>query len=165
MKRELTIGGRPHTLEFERDGEVFSFRFDGDSCRVASIVCIQPGVYSVLLDGRSYVASVTRSADGIVVETGERTFEIEVRDPRESRRRSDVLPGEGKQTLAAPMPGKIVRVLVAQGDAVEAGQGLIVIEAMKMQNELKAVRPGRVVSLSVAEGAAVASGDVLIVVE
>jgi biotin carboxyl carrier protein len=165
MKREITIGGLPHTLEFEQAGETFRFRFDDGHAGAASIVAAESGVYSVLLDGRSYRACVTRSAQGIAVEVDGRIFEIEIRDPRAPRRQSSNLPGEGKQTLIAPMPGKIVRILVAQGDAVEPGQGLIVIEAMKMQNELKALRAGRVVSLAVAEGAAVAAGDILAVVE
>jgi biotin carboxyl carrier protein len=72
---------------------------------------------------------------------------------------------EGRQTLSAPMPGKVVRILVNEGDPVERGQGLVVIEAMKMQNELKSPKAGRVVSISASEGAAVAAADVLAVVE
>ena len=67
----------------------------------------------------------------------------------------------GRESILAPMPGKIVRLLVAPGDSVEAGQGIIVIEAMKMQNELKARRSGRVVALPVREGETVAAGAVL----
>jgi biotin carboxyl carrier protein len=63
------------------------------------------------------------------------------------------------------MPGKVVRVLVAPGDAVEAGQGLLVVEAMKMQNEMKAVRAGRVLTVHTKEGATVAAGEVLATVE
>jgi biotin carboxyl carrier protein len=59
------------------------------------------------------------------------------------------------------MPGKVVRVLVAVGDEVAAGQGLLVVEAMKMQNEMKAPRPGKVLSLSAAEGSTVTAGEVL----
>jgi biotin carboxyl carrier protein len=165
MKREITIGGIPHTLELERTAETVSFRFDGGGTNTASIVPTEPGVYSVLLNGRSYRAAVSRSAQGIAIEIAGRIFEIEIQDPRAPRRNASGLPGEGKQTLIAPMPGKIVRILIAQGDTVETGQGLIVIEAMKMQNELKALRPGRVVSLAVAEGTAVAAGDVLAIVE
>jgi len=67
--------------------------------------------------------------------------------------------------VAAPMPGKIVRLLVAEGDSVAAGQGLLVMEAMKMQNEMKAPKAGRVVSLTAREGATVAAGDVLAAIE
>jgi biotin carboxyl carrier protein len=63
------------------------------------------------------------------------------------------------------MPGKVVRVLAAVGDSVEAGQGILVVEAMKMQNELKAPRAGRVVSVSAKEGDTVAAGEVMAEVE
>ena len=72
---------------------------------------------------------------------------------------------EGLQTVVAPMPGKIVRVLIAPGDAVETGQGLIVVEAMKMQNEIKATRAGRVLSVAVKEGATVSAGEILATIE
>ncbi|HSB13592.1 MAG TPA: acetyl-CoA carboxylase biotin carboxyl carrier protein subunit, partial [Bryobacteraceae bacterium] len=65
----------------------------------------------------------------------------------------------------APMPGKVVRVLAAEGDLVEAGQGLLVVEAMKMQNEVKAPKAGRVAALAAREGGTVAAGDVLAVIE
>ena len=74
-------------------------------------------------------------------------FEIEVRDPRRWSRKAGRRGGEGVQNIAAPMPGKVVRVLVAPGDAVETGQGLVVVEAMKMQNEMKAARAGRVLAV------------------
>jgi biotin carboxyl carrier protein len=63
------------------------------------------------------------------------------------------------------MPGKVVRVLVAPGDEVTAGQGLLVVEAMKMQNEMKSVRPGRVVSIGAVEGATVTAGEILATIE
>ena len=88
-------------------------------------------------------------------------FEIDVRDPRRFRRSAGGRGGEGVQTIVAPMPGKVVRVLVAPGDSVEAGQGLMVVEAMKMQNEMKAARAGSVLSVSAREGATVAAGEVL----
>ncbi len=73
--------------------------------------------------------------------------------------------GHGPQRLLAPMPGKVVKVLVRPGDAVEAGQGLIVVEAMKMENELRAAKAGRVASVAVTEGQSVDAGAVLAVVE
>ena len=73
--------------------------------------------------------------------------------------------GTGPQRVAAPMPGKIVKVLVQPGDAVEARQGLVVVEAMKMENELRAQRPGTVTDVRVQEGMSVEAGTVLVVVE
>ena len=72
---------------------------------------------------------------------------------------------EGLETIAAPMPGKVVRVLVAPGDAMEAGQGLVMVEAMKMQNELKASRPGRVLTVPAKEGTTMAAGETLATIE
>ncbi len=73
--------------------------------------------------------------------------------------------GHGRHEVAAPMPGKVVRVLVAVGDAVEQGQGLVVVEAMKMQNEIKSRKAGRVVEVRTKPEAAVTRGAILLVVE
>jgi biotin carboxyl carrier protein len=69
------------------------------------------------------------------------------------------------QDVKAPMPGKVIRLLVREGDEVQAGQGLAVVEAMKMQNELKALRAGRVLRVAVKDGATVGAGDVLVTLE
>ena len=75
------------------------------------------------------------------------------------------LPGDGPVEVRAQMPGKIIQVLVAPGDIVEAGQGLVVVEAMKMQNEMKAPKGGRVARVHAREGATVTAGEPLAVVE
>jgi biotin carboxyl carrier protein len=72
---------------------------------------------------------------------------------------------EGRQSIVAPMPGKVVRILAAAGESVEANQGLLVVEAMKMQNEIRSPKAGKVVEVKVASGEAVNSGQVLLVVE
>jgi biotin carboxyl carrier protein len=92
-------------------------------------------------------------------------FEIEVRDPRRWIRRSAAGAGGGLEAVSAPMPGKVVRVLVSAGDSVTAGQGLVVVEAMKMQNEMKASRAGRVSAITAREGATVNAGEVLVTIE
>ena len=79
------------------------------------------------------------------------------------RRSADA--GKGRQNIAAMMPGKVVRVLVAMGDAVEAGEGLVVVEAMKMQNEMKSPKAGRVIEVRTRPEATVAAGEVLVVIE
>jgi biotin carboxyl carrier protein len=126
---------------------------------------VEPGVYSVLLDGRSFEVRAIAAPHVLNVETGGRRFAVEVRDPRNASRQSRAATGSGRQSVAAPMPGKVVRVLVQEGDAVDIGQGLIVVEAMKMQNEMKASRAGRVVEVRVGEGDTVAAGDKLVVLE
>jgi biotin carboxyl carrier protein len=125
----------------------------------------EPGIYSVLLDGRSYDAAVERTAQALVVTIHGQRFVVEVRDPRRWSSRSSERARDGAETLAAPMPGKVVRVLVAAGDAVTPGQGIVVVEAMKMQNEMKTSRAGHVRSISAKEGATVTAGQVLAVIE
>ena len=123
---------------------------------------ITPGVYSIILGGRPYEAQVTTrpgSAEGSYrVKVGAREFVVEVRDPRARRSRAAAGLHEGPQELLAPMPGRIVKVLVSENQQVDAGEGLVVIEAMKMQNELRAPRAGRVERIYVAEGAGVETG-------
>jgi biotin carboxyl carrier protein len=157
MKLNLTIEGREENIELTPG----KFQLGDTPQREVSVETPQPGVYSVLLDGRSYDARVE---DGAVIVCGHR-FEIEVRDPRRYSRQSAAGARSGVQRVAAPMPGKVVRVLVAVGDAVEAGQGIVVVEAMKMQNEMKAARSGIIASLSAKAGATVAAGDVLATIE
>jgi biotin carboxyl carrier protein len=131
----------------------------------ASILPAGPGVYSVLWNGKSYRAEVIRSNGDLQVSIGGITHTVEIIDPREVRRGAGLLGAEGRQTLAAPMPGKVVKLLAKVGEAVEPGQGIVVVEAMKMQNEMKSTRSGKVISVSTTEGATVNAGDVLAVVE
>jgi biotin carboxyl carrier protein len=129
------------------------------------IEAVEPGVYSVLFDGRSYEARVEEAEGCLIVFIDGHRFKVEIRDPRRWSRQSARRGVEGRMHVVAPMPGKIVRLLVAEGDTVEAGQGLLVMEAMKMQNEMKASKAGRVVSLTAHEGATVAAGEVLAAIE
>jgi len=93
-------------------------------------------------------------------------FEVELRDPRSLRARRDgTRDASGPQKLVCPMPGKIVRLLVTEKSEVEAGQGIVVVEAMKMQNEIKSPKKGVVQKILVAQGASVNAGDVLAIVE
>lgn len=161
MKLALTIDGTEESFEIVAPAPQCRFRI-GDSPQLcADVAVVEPGVYSVLIDGRSYEARVEETADALVVVIDGRRFEIEARDPRRFLRKRAGTGADGVQTIAAPMPGKVVRVLAAVGDEVAAGQGLLVVEAMKMQNELKAARAGKVLSLSAAEGATVTAGETL----
>jgi biotin carboxyl carrier protein len=164
MKLRLASGGAEEEIEILTPGPSCRFRLGGVE-REASIEMPEPGVFSVLLDGRSYEARVERTGRVTVVIIDGRRFEIEVRDPRRWLRKSGPHGGAGVETLTAPMPGKVVRVLAAPGEAVEVGQGILVVEAMKMQNELKTTRGGTVVSIEAKEGATVAAGEALAVIE
>jgi biotin carboxyl carrier protein len=162
MKLALRIDGAPEEiLEILAPVPRCRFRI-GDSPELSADVEVpEPGVYSVLIDGRSYEARVEETPTALVVVLDGRRFEIEARDPRRFSRKGGAAGADGVQAIAAPMPGKIVRVLVKVGDEVAAGQGLLVVEAMKMQNEMKAARAGTVLSLAASDGATVTAGEVL----
>jgi len=161
MKLALTINGVERAIDILAPAPACRFQLGDSAERTAHVETPEPGVYSVLMDGRSYDAYVEETPNGLVVSLQGHRFEIEARDPRRWSRKAAGRGGEGVQTIASPMPGKVVRVLVAAGDAVHAGQGIAVVEAMKMQNEMKAPRAGKVLSLPAKEGATVAAGEVL----
>jgi biotin carboxyl carrier protein len=126
---------------------------------------ISPGVYSILINGHSYEVQVSKRAGDpegytspYVVNVGLNHYLVGIHDPR--RRRYDVarLHDEGPQDIAAPMPGKIVKLLVSENQEVVRDQGLLVIEAMKMQNEIRAPRRGRVERVYAQEGSGVEAG-------
>ena len=166
VKSRVVIDGRPIVVELNRNGEGCRFRIEGGGREgTASILEVEPGIYSVLLDGRSFEVRMEPGQGSQIAVVQGRRLTVEVDDPRRPRRRAAGTFGEGRATVAAPMPGKVVRVLAAEGDTVEAGQGLLVVEAMKMQNEVKSPKAGRVVSFAAREGGAVAAGDVLAVIE
>ena len=165
MKLSLHIRGTEDSVEILAPPPACRFRNGEDAERIAHVEIPEPGVYSVLMDGRSYDARVEeRPGGGLVVVIDGYRFEMEVRDPRRWARTSGSAGGDGVHNIVAPMPGKVVRVLVAPGQAVEAGQGLIVVEAMKMQNEMKAPRTGQVLGVTAKEGATVAAGEVLVTI-
>ena len=127
----------------------------------AELVEVEPGVFSILLDGRVMEAVVT--GDEVHIAGTRLTAELE--DPRKWSPAGSSRGVEGRVTVRAAMPGKVVRLLVAEGQEVEMGQGLIVVEAMKMQNEMKSPRAGRVTGIAVKEHDAVNAGAVLLAVE
>jgi len=126
-----------------------------------SLVAAEPGVYSILVDGASY--EVTVDAGEVIV--GSRRFTYEIEDPRQWKRSSDSAGIHGRAQIVAPMPGKIVRILVAIGAEVNAGDAIIVIEAMKMQNEMKAPRAGRVAEIHGKENDSVVAGAILAIID
>ena len=150
MKWQILVDGRPVEI---------------DPQNLESVREVEPSVFSVLVEGRSFEVRAVTTPDGLHVHAGGRQFIVEVRDPRDASRHSRAASGSGRQNISTPMPGKVVRTLVREGDAVEAGQGLVVVEAMKMQNEMKASRAGRVVEVRVRDGETVGAGDTLVVLE
>ena len=153
MKLAAVINGNPMDLELEA------------ALNNISAHEVEPGVYSALRDGVSHEVKIIPNRDGYHVEISGHALSVQIRDPRERTRGSSHARASGRQNITAQMPGKVVRVLVKAGDAVEAGQGLVVVEAMKMQNEMKSPKAGVVASVLTEDGATVAVGDTLIVIE
>jgi len=127
----------------------------------ADIVETEAGVYSVIAHGAVFEIRV----DGDRLGIGGRRLEFSVEDPRAWKHGGAGAGMHGRASIVAPMPGKVVRILVKAGDEVKQGQGLVVVEAMKMQNEMKAPRDGRVTALEVRENDSVTAGSLLAVVE
>ena len=161
MRYFVTVGDR--TVEVELDGE--RVVIDG----VTSVVHREPvagtPLEQVLIDGRSFMVSLEPNGLGRWV-AGARGGRYDLTVVDERTHHVQQLVGAGTavsgQSLKAPMPGLVVRVLVAEGDQVVAGQGLVVLEAMKMENELKAAGPGVVRTVRVAPGATVEKGQLLL---
>jgi glutaconyl-CoA/methylmalonyl-CoA decarboxylase subunit gamma len=148
------------------------FTLDGEAAE-ANCAEVALGIYSIIIDGRSYEVFISSPLgpaaggpsghEGTYVPTVRgRSYRVQVLDPRRWRRADSLGAGDGPQEVLAPMPGKIVKVLVAEGQQVGAGDGLLVIEAMKMQNEIRASRSGRVDKIYVSEGAGVETGFKLV---
>lgn len=164
MKLEVQIGGAVRNVEIARVGNQLRCEIDGRRVD-ADIVEVARGVYSILIGGQSLEVRIEPRGARLRVHVGGREVPVEVFDPRQwRRRRGAALESEGRQPVVAPMPGKVIRVLVKAGEEVEAGQGLIVVEAMKMQNEVQAPKSGTIEKLLVAEGQAVNAGEILAVV-
>ena len=173
MTYDVTIDGRRHRVELTpnpagRSG--LEVKVDGRPM-VVDAVLAERDVLSLIVYGKSY--DIKRETTG----TGEHTnthmivrgvsFSAEVRDPRSFRARKKADDGDaaGPRKLVSPMPGKVVRILAPAGTKVEAGEGVVVVEAMKMQNEIKSPKAGTVQRIVAEEGAAVDAGQVLAIVE
>jgi biotin carboxyl carrier protein len=165
MVYDVSIDGKNYRLELERAEGRWRCRLDGKDVEIDPVLA-RPDVLSVLIAGKAYEIKREQTAIDMHLWVGPVRYAAELRDPRSLRSRKQGADQEkGPRKLLAPMPGKVVRVLVPQGAAVEAGQGLLVVEAMKMQNEVKSPKRGIVQKMVAAEGAAVNAGDVLAIVE
>jgi biotin carboxyl carrier protein len=143
---QVEVGGRVHQVD--------AFRHDH-------------GTISLLVDAQSYSVQLDRREAEVKVHIRGNQYPLEILDERRLRMRQAAgkLTLEGKHTLTSPMPGKVVKVLARVGDAVKEGQGVVVIEAMKMENEMKSPKDGKVVELHVVEGQAVDGGARLAAIE
>jgi biotin carboxyl carrier protein len=169
MKIHIEIDGCLRKVELshpaENEGGFWRATIDGQAV-TAEARLLRPGVLSLILDGRSYRIVLEDAAEDPALYVGSRRVVYRMEDPRSLKsRRARAGAGDGPKTLKASMPGRVVRVLAAKGEEVKAHQGIVVIEAMKMQNELKSPKDGRIADLRVAPGDTVSAGDVLAVIE
>ena len=166
LKLRINVDNESHMLEMRANGPLTEYVLDGEAPSSASIEEIRPGVLSILLGACSFTVNVVANGDTYeVVSSDGLCHSISVSDTRDRPGPPDTCASKGPAVIRAQMPGKIVTLLVEAGARVEAGQGLIVVEAMKMQNEVKAPKAGRVVSMAAREGATAAAGDVLAIIE
>jgi len=164
MTYDITIDGKSHRLELSRADGRWLCRLDGREIEVDAVLA-RPDVLSLRVGNQAYEVKCERVGGDTHIWVGSARFAAEVRDPRSLRSRVRTVDDHGPKKLTAPMPGKVVRILVTQGAEVEAGAGIVVVEAMKMQNEVKSPKKGTIQKILVSEGAAVNAGDVLAIVE
>jgi biotin carboxyl carrier protein len=165
MIYDVSIEDTKYRLELNRTPTGWTCSLNGRPVQLDAAL-IRPGVLSLLIESRVYDVRRERVGSEIHLWVGNQRYAVELRDLRSLRNLKD---GAGRQQgsskLTAPMPGKVVRLLVNEKDKVEAGQGVVVVEAMKMQNEIKSPKKGIVQRLTAAEGSSVNAGDVLAIVE
>lgn len=172
MKAQARLQDRePLDLDIQRDedGGLFSITLgSGAEQRRHSVRLLSSagGRWTLQIGHRIEDVLVYRRKDEILVDWRDRSYSIEVYDLRKRlARQSDALAGGGAGVLKSQMPGKVVKVLKQEGDPVEAGQGLVIVEAMKMQNELKSPKSGVVKTCNVSQGQSVEGGAVLFEIE
>jgi biotin carboxyl carrier protein len=166
MRYVATLGDAEHELEIEElSGHSVRVRlgqdqFDADVRRTSD------SSFSILVGERSFDLDVARHNDELVVVSRGGVTRLTLQDAaRRARAATQRTLGGGRAELKAMMPGRVVNVLVKEGDEVAAHQGVVVVEAMKMENELKSPKPGKVTAIKVAAGQTVEKGDLLIVIE
>ena len=172
MTFEVEVNGRTRSVSIERADGPDRFRVTVDG-RTTLVDAQRTGLFglSLLFPDDTYggvrVALAPGSAPGeLLAYLGGRTAPVVVNGRRTGRAAADTGTGaHGEQKVVAPMPGRVVRVLVAAGDTVEARQPVVVVEAMKMENELRSPKAGQVKDVTVAAGASVEAGRVLVVIE
>jgi biotin carboxyl carrier protein len=176
LKLRIELDGEEYSLDLQRNGTDSKFRLAvqqtgadrpgiRNSSGTASVVEVMPGAFSVLLGHRSFTVYVVPNGENLEVWTGGERHVVSIADARDRASKKKKVSAAGPMELRALMPGKVIKLLVQVGAAVEPGQGLIVVEAMKMQNEMKSPKKGIVSRIHAVEGATVVAGEALIVVE
>jgi biotin carboxyl carrier protein len=171
MTFDIDVNGRSRMVSVERAAASrYRVVVDGRPHEI-DVVRVEAFGLSLLLDGGLGVSREVQVAPAgpvglMLVRIEGRTVTATVNGRRTGRAAADVSTGAGgQQAVLAPMPGRVVRVLVAVGDAVTARQAVVVVEAMKMENELRSPKDGRVKEVAIAAGASVEAGRILVVIE
>lgn len=162
MKLIAELNSEKHEVELRREGEKIFARIDDRTYELESSE-VEPNVF--LFKHQNRIFQIYVAPNGIV-NVGNQQFEINLIDPK--RLRGSHALGAGADATAeikTAMPGKVVRLLTEEGAEIKRGEGVVIVEAMKMQNEMKSPKDGRVKEIRVAEGATVNAGDVLAVIE
>lgn len=165
MIYDVTIDGKDFRLELQRAETSWQCRVNGSDLKIDAVLA-RRDVLSILIDGKAYEIKREQTPTDTHLWVGSVRYLAELRDPRSLRGRKGAgAEDKGPKKIFAPMPGKVVRMLVDQGQPVEAGQSILVVEAMKMQNEIKSPKKGTLQKIVAIEGANVNAGDVLAIVE
>ena len=167
MKLTADVDGEEFSLELRSENGATEYALTGAVSRSgqASIAPTMPGVYSVLLGNKSFTVALARRGSEVEVWVDGRKHTIAIRDPRDRGGKAGRVSAAGPVEIRAQMPGKVIEVLVELGARVQTGQGVIIVEAMKMQNEMKSPKDGVVSNIHVTQGGTVAAGETLMVIE
>lgn len=164
MKVWVTLDGRDAEVEFSTDGDRLVLEVEGRKLDADFVRLPDGRVWSLLVDGRSYEVRVVEEGGDLRVTWQNHTVAVEARHPLEKMlsQQKGARAKTAGETISAPMPGAVVAIRVKPGDVVQPGQAVVVLEAMKMQNELAAHTGGVVAEILVAEKAAVSAGQPLV---
>ena len=160
-------GAREEKAQVRRDGDLYEVTI-GDRTYSVDAGTARPGLQSLLIGGEQHEVSVRPLGDGVYqVSTSQASVAVEVSDPLTAlaTQTRAAKGGRRRQTVKAYMPGRVVTLLVAEGQEVTAGQGVLVLEAMKMENEIRAEHDGTVTRIHVQPGQAVDAGNPLFELE
>ena len=168
MKLQAELNKAQHSIEIKREGEKVFATVDGREYELEADRP-EPNIYLLKHQGKIYqffISPRLNTAQPFSVAVGDKNLEIKIFDPKKLRS-SPPLAGhaDGIAEIKTAMPGKVVRILVETGTTISAGEGVLVVEAMKMQNELKAPKDGVVKEIRFKEGETVNAGDILAVIE
>lgn len=162
MRLDATVDGRTFRVEVRREGDGYEVTLDGVPIEV-DLAETSGDFASFIVKGLSHDVGLEKRSDGYRVHLPDETYTVALAEPSRDGARPPHR-ADGPTHLTAPMPGRVVKVLVEEGREVVAGEGLVVIEAMKMENEVKASRGGSVRKVAVRQGQAVEAGALLVVV-